>query len=305
MKYIAAVIVALALFPAVTSAAPAAARGTTTSPAMPIQTAGGRIYVVSGSVFATQGRNPAHRVINSEPIVSDTLFNTGDKSSALLKFEDGQIVTMQANSTFHVREYRYNPRQPESNNIVFSMFKGGMRFVTGLIGQQRKQAFRLSTPNATIGIRGTEFMLTMSGKAMYGQVLTGNIGMTNAGGTTVLRTGQTALVSSSRALATLASASAVPAGIFRELLSIPLNPAAIPPPAPVAPSASPVPPAFAPPAPVLATGFAGATAEAATLAAAVAGATAGAAAGAKAGAAAAAGTTDAAAASAAAGKSVV
>lgn len=240
MKKIAAMIVVLALFPAVSFAA--------TGTASPAGAEESRIYVVNGSVFVTQGKNPAHQVANNEAIVSNTLVSTGDNSAALLKFEDGQVVTLQANSTFKVREYHYDKKKIENSNIVFSVFRGGMRFITGLIGQRNKQAFRLSTPNATIGIRGTEFMVTMSGKAMYSQVQTGSIGMTNAAGTAVVGAGQSALVPSSGALAALVSASAIPAGTFSELLSIPVQPSAITAPAPEAAAepAAPVEPAPAP-----------------------------------------------------------
>ncbi|HSN39701.1 MAG TPA: FecR family protein [Burkholderiales bacterium] len=224
MKNIAALIVSLALLPAVSSAAPA--------PGVAAGAAESRIYVVSGNVSVTQGRNPAHRVIDNEPIASNTLVNTGDKSAALLRFEDGQVVTLQANSSFNVREYHYDAKRIENSNIVFSVFSGGMRFITGLIGQHKKQAFRLSTPNATIGIRGTEFMVTMAGKSMYSRVLSGGIAMTNAAGTAVVGAGQSAVVPSSGALATLVSASALPAGTFSELLSIPVQPSGIPAPAP-------------------------------------------------------------------------
>lgn len=244
MKEIAAIIAALALFPAISSAAQTAGMTTaTTSAATSVQASGGRVYVVDGNVFVAQGKNPAHRVKNNEAIVANTLISTGEKSSALLKFEDGQVVTMQASSTFQVREYRYDAKKIEKSKIVFSMLKGGMRFITGLIGQQRKQAFRLVTPNATIGIRGTEFMVATVGNSMYSQVLTGNIGLTNAAGTTLVSAGQTAVVASTGALATLVSASAIPAGTFSKLLSIPVQPSAISAPSPASvPVAAVVPP---------------------------------------------------------------
>lgn len=44
------------------------------------QETGSRIYVVSGNVYVLQGKNPAHRVTNSEPIVSDTITNTSEKA---------------------------------------------------------------------------------------------------------------------------------------------------------------------------------------------------------------------------------
>ncbi len=244
MKNIRAITLALAMLPAVSTAAP-------TTAAAEAATEVSRIYVVNGNVFVTQGNNPAHRVDGSENLVSRSLVSTGDNSAALLKFEDGQVVTMQANSTFNVREYHYDRNKIENSSIIFSVFRGGMRFITGLIGQHDKRAFRLSTPNATIGIRGTEFMVAMSGKTMYSQVLKGSIGMTNAAGSAIVAAGQSAQVPSASALATLLPATAIPAGTFGELLSIPLQPAAIPAPAP-APAPTPAPAPAPEPLPVAA-----------------------------------------------------
>ena len=228
-----AVIVACALLPVISSAsqdtdAMNAGKSAMTSD----QAAGSHVYVVKGSVYVAQGKNPAHRVSNNEILVSDTVVTTVDNSAALLKFEDGQIVTMQSNSTFRVREYRYDAKKAENSSIIFSMLKGGMRFVTGMIGQQRKQAFRLLTPNATLGIRGTEFMVAMVDNSLYSQVQSGKISMTNKAGVTVLGAGKSAVVASSGAPASMISAAAIPAGTFSDLLLIPVNPSAIP--APVA-----------------------------------------------------------------------
>lgn len=77
-------------------------------------------------------------------------------------------------------------------------------------------------------------MVVMANNNMYSQVLTGNIDMTNAAGTSVLGAGQSAVVTSPSALATLVSASAIPSGTFSELLSIPVQPSEIPASAPAA-----------------------------------------------------------------------
>ena len=236
MKKIAAIILALALCPSLASAAQETGAASATS----AWSEGGHIYVVSGDVYIARGEKTPHRVTNDEVIGSDTMISTGENSAALLRFEDGQIVTMQSNSAFQVRQYRYDANSIENSHAIFSMFKGGLRFVTGLIGQRRKQAFRLATPTATIGIRGTEFMVAMVGDSTYSQVLNGKITMTNAAGMKVLGMGQSAVVSSSRALASLVPASAIPADTFIGLLSIPVDPSEIPAPAP-APAPVPVP----------------------------------------------------------------
>jgi hypothetical protein len=244
MKIIAAIFAVLALFPAVSSASQDTDAVKANAPsADAVRTSGSRVYAVSGEVYVSRGKNPAHRVVTNEPISSDTLIQTGSDSTALLKFADGQVATMQSNSIFKLREFRYDPKQVNNSSAVFSMFQGGMRFITGLIGKLNHQAFRLSTPNATIGIRGTDFMVAMAGNSMYSQILKGKIAMTNAGGMKIVGSGQSVAVSSSRKLASLVAKSAIPAGTFGELLAIPVEPSAIrapaPEPVPAAPVATP------------------------------------------------------------------
>lgn len=193
--------------------------------------AGGYVHDAVGDVSVVVGKAAAQSAKVNDAIAPDTVINTGDKSNAVLKFEDGQVVVMQANSSFHMREYRYEARQVEKSNILFSMLRGGMRFVTGLIGQRNRDAFKLTTPNATIGIRGTEFMVVMGNSPMYSQVVSGSISMTNAAGTAVFTAGQTAIVASATTLPAAISAAALPAGTFTELGAIPV-PAATPAPAP-------------------------------------------------------------------------
>lgn len=190
----------------------------------PVWAAGGWIYDASGDVSVAVGKGPAHSAAKNDAIASDTVITTGDKAFAVLKFEDGQVVAMQANTTFHVREYRYEPDRIEKSNMLFSMLKGGMRFVTGLIGERNKTAFKLSTPNATIGIRGTDFMAVMVNNSMYSQVTSGSIGLTNAAGTLTLGAAQAAVVASPYASAMVVSVSELPAGIFSQLSTIAVPP---------------------------------------------------------------------------------
>ena len=220
MKKIAAIILTLAMSCANSFAA---------------QEAGNHVYVVRGNVLVAQGKNPAHGVISSETIVANTVIATGEESAALLRFEDGEVVAVRANSVLRIREYHYDPNNIKNSNIVFSIYKGGFRFVTGLIGQQRKPAVRLLTPNGTITIRESDFMVAIVGKSMYSQVLSGGIVMMNDAGVIVLGGGQSAVVSSARGSGSLVIPSAIPSGTFGELLFLPLDPSAIAVPAPVPP----------------------------------------------------------------------
>lgn len=199
----------------------------------PAFAAGGYVHDAAGDVSVIVGKNAAHPAAKNDPVAPGTEVHTGTEGYAVLKFEDGQVATMQANTTIYVREYRYDTKLINKNSVFFSRFSGGMRFITGLIGQRDHKAFRLSTPNATIGIRGTEFVVAMDKGALYSQVVKGSISMANSAGVVVFKAGQTILVKTARSLPKAIPAAALPPGIFSQLDAIP-TPSATPAPVPAA-----------------------------------------------------------------------
>jgi hypothetical protein len=212
----------------------------------------GYIYDAAGSVTIAAGKSAPRAAVVNDTVTAGMVIRTGGESHAVLKFEDGEVVSLQSNTSFLVREYIYNPQQVEKSNIVFSMLKGGMRFVTGLIGRSNPQAFRLATPSATIGIRGTDFFAVMANDALYNKVSSGIITVTNQAGMSVFTAGNTALTSSPTALPVSIPPVGVPAETFSQIEAIqvpPAEPGAIPPPPPVV-TAAPVAPVAAVIAPV-------------------------------------------------------
>ena len=193
--------------------------------------AGGYVHDAVGEVLIASGKGATHPAVKNSAITSNTVISTGDNSHAVLKFEDGQIVVMQANSTFNVREYRFEPKTIGESSIVFSKLKGGLLFITGLIGQRSKKSFQLVTPNATIGVRGTEFMVAMADDTLYGKVLSGSININNAAGKATFDAGQAVLVPSSGSMPVAIPAENLPTGIFSRLEMI-----QVPPSTPDAPS---------------------------------------------------------------------
>lgn len=159
---------------------------------------GGYIYEYAGDVKVAVAGGVPRVATNSMPLDDNTIVTTGDRSRAVLKFEDGQLIVLRSNTSFRINQYHYNAERVENSNIFFSLLKGGMRAVTGLIGERNKQAFKLSTPNATIGIRGTDFMLELQAEieSMLGQVTQGSVIMQTATSTGQFNAGQTAFVAS-------------------------------------------------------------------------------------------------------------
>lgn len=109
----------------------------------------------------------------------DTI-NTAD-GRVQLRFVDGAYVSLQPQSQFRIDEFRYNGQQDGSEKGFFSLLKGGLRTITGLVGRNNKSAYQVTTTVATIGIRGTEYTI-FYGKSVSGSVGEGEIKVCNGGG---------------------------------------------------------------------------------------------------------------------------
>jgi hypothetical protein len=109
----------------------------------------------------------------------DTI-NTGE-GRVQLRFVDGAYVSLQPQSQFRIDEFRFNGRQDGSERGFFSLLKGGLRTITGLVGRTNKDNYQVTTSVATIGIRGTEYTINY-GKSVSGCVGEGEIKVCNGGG---------------------------------------------------------------------------------------------------------------------------
>jgi hypothetical protein len=82
---------------------------------------------------------------------------TGNNTIAEVKLTDGTRMTVRPNSNIVLTSVKYNAEQPDSGNLVLSLFKGGLRAITGLISKNTNNTAQIRTATATIGIRGTDF----------------------------------------------------------------------------------------------------------------------------------------------------
>jgi hypothetical protein len=148
-------------------------------------------------------------VTQGQRVNSGTTMTTGGNAQVVMRFDDGQQVVLNQNTEFRIVDYRYGQNAREDRS-VFDLVKGALRVVTGAIGQRNPAAFQLRAPQATIGIRGTDFMVVIVNPA-YVSVIAGSVGVTNAAGTAVIGAGSFASVASAGTIAASIPASALPA----------------------------------------------------------------------------------------------
>ena len=153
----------------------------------------GRILFAAGDVSITRAGRELRGATNT-PLESGDVVATGLQSNAQLGFTDGGVVALRASSRFAISEYRFTGGDDGTSNAVFRLIKGGIRTLTGLIGGSRRDRYRMSTPLATVGIRGTAYGLVQceddcegddGGKApdgSYGVVYEGRVAVGTAAG---------------------------------------------------------------------------------------------------------------------------
>ena len=94
----------------------------------------------------------------SEVASGDTLV-TDAQTYALVRFIDNSELTLRPNTTVAIDQFSFDGAHPESDRAAYTLVKGGLRSITGLLGKRSKEKFLMKTPSATIGIRGTTFLL--------------------------------------------------------------------------------------------------------------------------------------------------
>lgn len=67
---------------------------------------------------------------------------------------DGGMLALRPNTLLRVDAYK--AEQKDDDKVYMSLLKGALRSITGWIGKSRSDAYRLKTPTATIGVRGTD-----------------------------------------------------------------------------------------------------------------------------------------------------
>lgn len=116
-------------------------------------------------------------------LVGDELV-TGPESRLAVRFGDGTLLTLGADTRLTVDEYVYG----RNNSMFLDLAEGAFRLISGEVARLNPEKFELKTPLASIGIRGTDFWGEVQGEgALEVLLITGTaVTVTNVGGTVTL-----------------------------------------------------------------------------------------------------------------------
>jgi hypothetical protein len=118
----------------------------------------GTVTDVSGPMVARRLDGTIKALSAQSAIEQGDTLVTEKGTYARIKFIDNGEITLRPNTQFKIENFSYEAAKPESDSAFFTLLKGGLRSITGLLGKRNHDKFGLNTPTATIGIRGTTFI---------------------------------------------------------------------------------------------------------------------------------------------------
>ncbi len=120
----------------------------------------GRVVLAVGEVSAQRGAERLRLAAGASVAAGDTII-TGAQSHAQVRFSDEALVALRPDTEFRIEEFVFNGRNDGTERAVFRLVRGGFRTVTGQVGQVDRSTYRVLTTQATIGIRGTHYVLQL------------------------------------------------------------------------------------------------------------------------------------------------
>lgn len=116
----------------------------------------GTVTHLSGSLSAQRADGSPRILSQRSEVNPGDILTTERDSYAQINFTDGSSITLRPNSSVRVEAYSFSKDKPQGDNMFLRLVKGGLRTVTGLVGRRGGQdAYKISTNQATIGIRGS------------------------------------------------------------------------------------------------------------------------------------------------------
>lgn len=142
------------------------------------QLGAGTVSFVIGDANVSTALTPDQAIHRGDQIAAGQIILTGANGHVHLKMIDGAFVSIRPMSRFRIEEYKYDAENPKDSRVKFTLESGTVRSITGKAGQSAKQSFRLNTPLAAIGIRGTDFVVQAGADVTRVMVQSGAIVMT-------------------------------------------------------------------------------------------------------------------------------
>lgn len=131
------------------------------------------VLYVAGQVEA---RAQAPRPLKAgDAVFEGDLLQTGSDGHLYLRTVDQGFFSLRPETRVHVETYRYDTAEPSASRIRLNLHSGVMRAVSGRAAQAARDKYRLETPVAAIGLRGTDYTVFTNAETTRVSVQSGGV----------------------------------------------------------------------------------------------------------------------------------
>jgi hypothetical protein len=119
----------------------------------------GSITAIEGEVYLShKGDTAAFPAMLGDPIYLYDHIQTEEESRVQLLFKDESLLNLAENTYIQITEHIYSPEKNRRSS-VFRIMMGKVRAIVGRYFRGAGSRYKVSTPTAIIGVRGTHFVV--------------------------------------------------------------------------------------------------------------------------------------------------
>lgn len=119
----------------------------------------GRIEAVVVYAYATKQGDRRQAAYAADRVHANQKLETVAGGALAVRFADGTELALGGGSDIVIDATVFDPRQPAMGQLAVTFNRGAFRFVSGSVPKER---IAIRTPNAVIGIRGTDWTMVSS-----------------------------------------------------------------------------------------------------------------------------------------------
>lgn len=143
----------------------------------------GRVLQTAGTAQAIDAQENTRTLARRSEIFEGDTVVTGAQGFAQIRMVDGAMLALKEDTSFTFAEYSFDGDDNTPDSVVMQMVRGGFRTISGSIGDDDDDNYRVETQFANIGVRGTTHEGVISFNSLFTGVYDGGTTVSNEFGT--------------------------------------------------------------------------------------------------------------------------
>jgi len=137
----------------------------------------GEVSLVLGRAWIESAGQPRAMIAPGTLVRATDRIQTESNGHVHIRFVDQALVSVRPDSLLEIVQYDFLVDRPGNTSIKFNLQEGVTRSISGQGASSARERFRLNTPIAAIGVRGTDFVVSASPQSVRAAVNEGTIVM--------------------------------------------------------------------------------------------------------------------------------